>query len=127
MFSTVSQARDADSTAPLWLLVLQASYLWVIFALLTPGVIAAQRRMRPGRLPARRWIAGHLLFGLLFALVVHRGTVQFAILPSDRAIIIGVPWSQFTDGDAVSVIGAVGSNQMWNDDLQDEGLVTIRR
>lgn len=57
---------------------------------------------------------------------LHRGSVKFAILPDTKTIIIGVPWSQLTDGELIHVVGAVGSNQMWNDDLQEEGYATIR-
>ncbi len=57
---------------------------------------------------------------------LHRGDVKFAIQPDDKSIIIGVPWSHLTDGELVNVVGAVGSNTTWNDDLQEEGYATLR-
>lgn len=57
---------------------------------------------------------------------LHRGDVKFAIQPDNKSIIIGVPWSHLTDGELVNVVGAVGSNSAWNDDLQEERYATIR-
>ena len=56
---------------------------------------------------------------------LHRGGVKFAIVPEENAIVVGVPWSRLTEGDTINVVGAVGSNQAWNDDLADEGFATI--
>lgn len=56
---------------------------------------------------------------------LYQGGVDFAILEDQLAIVIGVPISYLTDGTTINVIGAVGSSQMWNDDLQDEGFSTI--
>ena len=57
---------------------------------------------------------------------LHRGEIKFAIQPDDKSIIIGVPWSHLTEGELINVVGAVGSNSTWNDDLQEEGYATIR-
>lgn len=56
---------------------------------------------------------------------LHRGGVDFAVLEDAQAIVIGVPVAYLSDGDSINVIGAVGANNAWNDDLQDDGFATI--
>jgi tetratricopeptide (TPR) repeat protein len=56
---------------------------------------------------------------------LQRGGIRFAVLESERAIVIAVPRCLLADGERVNLIGAVGSNRMWNDDALDEGYATI--
>ncbi len=56
---------------------------------------------------------------------LHRGGIDFVTLKDRDAIVVGLPASYLSDGPRVNIIGAVGSNAVWNDDLQDEGYATI--
>ncbi|MHC4991515.1 MAG: hypothetical protein ACYTGC_11090 [Planctomycetota bacterium] len=56
---------------------------------------------------------------------LHRGGIAFSISEQDRTIVIGVPRSYFGASSTLHVVGAVGSNQAWNDDVPDSGHVTI--
>lgn len=53
------------------------------------------------------------------------GGLQFLILEDENAVVVGVPRSALPDADEFSVVGAVGSTTSWNDDISDDGPVTM--
>ena len=64
------QLRAAGEDRSVWLVLLQNSYFWVIFAALTPAVLAVVERAPLGQGRMARSLAIHLASSIVFALVL---------------------------------------------------------
>jgi hypothetical protein len=57
---------------------------------------------------------------------VARESVRFHVDPASGAVAVGVPRGLLGRGPELRVVGAVGTDRLWNDDLPDSGSRSIR-